>query len=316
MKISAFFLIVLSAVADVASAFTQLSRAPVAVRPNTHHKKNAVNKISVTLASPSSASSMSSMPSMSSTSLRAKNQIVDEESTGLFSDIQINAPYAVAYFGFLAIGYVMTTMEAPGASQAVLEKFLADPVNPGVNELFATIFNLLGLAALPFACLTMPGAKGQKPPLVPFLLGGVFAGYGSVGIALSTRKEVTAVKEEDLGWVTKNVLENKIFNWAMVALAASVFVSTGFLSGLAADAGGQIQGYSELFQSTAIASVSSCDLAILTVAAASLIPEDLKRRGFDSSGNKASAIAASTVVLPIFGAILYCALRPKLVSSE
>lgn len=135
-----------------------------------------------------------------------------------------------------------------------------------------------------------------------------------IGIAVSTRKEVTVVNEEDLGWVTKNVLENKIFNWAMVALAASVFVSTGLLSGLVADAGGQIQGYTELFQSTAIASVSSLDLAILTVTAASLIPEDLKRRGFDDSG-KAGAIATSTVVLPIFGAILYCALRPKLVSE-
>jgi len=256
----------------------------------------------------------SSLSPTSSTSLRAKGEFVEEESTGIFSDIQINAPYAIPYIGFLAFGYAMTTMEAPGASQVILEKFLADPVNPGVNELFATIFNLLGLAALPFACLTMPGAKGQKPPLVPFLLGGVFAGYGSIGIAMSTRKEVTVVNEEDLGWVTKNVLENKIFNWAMVALAASVFVSTGVLSGLAADAGGQIQGYTELFQSSAIVSASSCDLAILTVTAASLIPEDLKRRGFDDSG-KAAAIAASTVFLPIFGAILYCALRPKLVSE-
>lgn len=126
---------------------------------------------------------------------------------------------------------------------------------------------------------------------------------------------MTNVKEEDLGWVTKNVLENKIFNWAMVALAASCFVSTGFLGGLATDAGAQIQGYTELVQSSAIASVSSCDLAILTVAAASLIPEDLKRRGFDDSG-KAAAIAASTVFLPIFGAVLYCALRPKLEYSE
>jgi hypothetical protein len=100
---------------------------------------------------------------------------------GFFSDIQINPPYALAYVGFLAFAAYMTTLEAPGASQVILDKFLSDPVNPGVNELFASIFNLLGLAAIPIACISMPGAKGQKPALVPFLLGGVFAGYGSIG---------------------------------------------------------------------------------------------------------------------------------------
>lgn len=104
-----------------------------------------------------------------------------DDEDGFFGGIQINFPYAIAYIGFLAFAFYMTTLEAPGASQAVLEKFLADPVNPGVNELFASVFNLLGLAAIPIACLSMPGAKGQKPPLVPFLLGGVFAGYGSIG---------------------------------------------------------------------------------------------------------------------------------------
>lgn len=100
---------------------------------------------------------------------------------GFFSDIQINPPYALAYVGFLAFAAYMTTLEAPGASQVILDEFLSDPVNPGVNELFASIFNLLGLAAIPIACISMPGAKGQKPALVPFLLGGVFAGYGSIG---------------------------------------------------------------------------------------------------------------------------------------
>ena len=104
-----------------------------------------------------------------------------EESEGFFNGLDINFRYALPYIGFLAIGYFMTTAEAPGASQVVLEKFIVDPISPGVNELFASIFNLLGTVALPMACLLMPGAKGQKLPAAPFLAGSVFAGYGSVG---------------------------------------------------------------------------------------------------------------------------------------
>lgn len=102
----------------------------------------------------------------------------DDES--FFDGLQINVPYALAYVSFLGFGFFMATTEASGASQVVLDKFLADPINPGVNELFATVFNLLGLVAFPLACLSMPGAKGQKINPLPFLLGGMFAGYTSV----------------------------------------------------------------------------------------------------------------------------------------
>lgn len=171
MKVSAIFIIAFSSAAGVASAFSQTDRRLV-----------PINKIQSVSKRPSPIESNVPSSPVFSTILQAKNDaLVEEESAGLFTGIQINAPYAIAYLGFLAFGFAMTSAEAPGASQVILEKFLADPVNPGVNELFATIFNLLGLAALPFACLTMPGAKGQKPPLVPFLLGGVFAGYGSIG---------------------------------------------------------------------------------------------------------------------------------------
>ena len=128
---------------------------------------------------------------------------------------------------------------------------------------------------------------------------------------MSTRKSATEVSVKDLGWVTKNVLENKIVSLFAAGLALSTFYSTGFIGGFLEDAVGQIQGYRELLSTTAIASASSCDLAILTLTAASLIPEDLKRRGVNDTG-KAQVIAASTILLPIVGATIYCAFRPSL----
>ena len=46
-----------------------------------------------------------------------------------------------------------------------------------------------------------------------FLFASSLAGYGSLGLFISTRTPVPSVDKEDLGWFTKNVLENKIFNW-------------------------------------------------------------------------------------------------------
>ena len=234
-----------------------------------------------------------------------------EEESGWLDGIVINPLYLLPYIGFLAFAFHATSTEAPGASQAIVEQFIADPLHPGVNELFSVIFNLIGLVGVPLACILMPAAAGQRFPAAPFLLGSAFGGYGALGPYVMTRKPVIEVTQSDLGWVTKNVLENKVFNWFMVAVASSALVTTGGLSAFLTDPQGQIQGYVELFQQTAIASASSVDFAILCLTAASLIPEDLARRGVTDT-SKSRAIAASTLLLPMIGATLYCALRPPL----
>jgi hypothetical protein len=128
---------------------------------------------------------------------------------------------------------------------------------------------------------------------------------------MATRKEVTDVAQSDLGWFTANVLENKVFNWVVVGLALSSLVSTGVVSGLVTDFQGELDGFGHLFSTTAFASASSVDICLLTLSAASLIPEDLKRRGVTDM-TKANIIAASTVLLPVIGSTIYCALRPPL----
>lgn len=254
-------------------------------------------------------------PQSSTSSLYAASDDDGGNEEGMFNGVDINPTYLVPYVGFLLFGFYMTSTEAAGASQLILEKFIADPLNPGVNELFATVFNLIGLVGIPLACIIMPSAKGQKFPAPPFLIASAAVGYGAVGPYVMTRKPVTSVAIDDLGWVTKSVLENKAFNWFMVIVAMSSLFTTGLLNALASDFSGTVQGYWDIFSSTAIAGVSSVDFAILCMTAASLIPEDLERRGMTDK-SKANLIAVSTLLLPMIGATIYCALRPPLPLSD
>lgn len=232
--------------------------------------------------------------------------------SGFWNDFSINPPYAVAFVTFLTFAFYRSFTEQDGASTQVLEGFFADPLNPGCNELFVTIFNLLGLYFVPISCLVMPGAKGQKFPATPFLLGSILGGYGFLGPYMMTRKpSFEIVNKNDLGWFTTNVLESKIVNWILLAVISSAYVSSGCISALLDDPNKLLSDYGDLFSSTAIASASTMDFLILTLVAASLIPEDLARRGV-KDGTAPYAIAASTVLLPGVGAALYCALRPQL----
>lgn len=226
--------------------------------------------------------------------------------------LTINPPFALAYVAFLGYAYLRNGAESEGASMEVLQQYIADPTNPGFNELFITVFNLLGLYAAPIACLLMPGAKGQKLPATPFILGAMFGGYGVLGpYAITRTPNPSPVTKADLGWFTANVLENKLFNYFIVLVCASTFVTSGAIGAFVADPGQLLQGYADMFSETAIVSASSLDLAILTLSGASFIPEDLSRRGY--KGDVApELIAASSVLLPGLGVALYCALRPSL----
>lgn len=116
--------------------------------------------------------------------------------------------------------------------------------------------------------------------------------------------------KSDLGWFTANVLENKLFNWGIAAAIISAYITSGGVAAFLSDPNELISGYVDLFSNTAIASASSMDFVILTLSAASFIPEDLSRRGV--KGGVSKLIAASTVLLPGIGVGLYCALRPSL----
>lgn len=244
----------------------------------------------------------------------AKNSDLQESDvqSGFLTDVSINPPYAIAFVTFLAFAFYRSFNELDGASTQILEGFFADPLNPGCNELFVTIFNLLGLYFVPLACLLMPGAKGQKFPATPFVLASMLGGYGFLGPYMITRtSSFETVNKSDLGWFTANVLENKTVNWILAAVIASAYISSGCISALLDDPNKLLSGYAQLFSETAIASASTMDFVILTLVAASMIPEDLARRGV-KGGFTPYTIAALTLLLPGVGAGLYCALRPEL----
>lgn len=239
---------------------------------------------------------------------------------GFFSDLTVNPSYAIPYAVFFALGGYCSATEPMGASNDIIMQFIANPLNPGTgSSIFETVFNTLGLIGIPMACLLMPGNKSKDVPqkfsAVPFLFGSGALGYGSLGLYMMTRKPVSNIDRDDLGWVTKNFLENKIFNVVMVAAFANIWITTGAAVDIVTDASGAIAAFTEFISGSALGFVSCVDLLILCLTGASLVPEDLARRGFDVDGEdrgKALAIAASTLLVPALGLAVYAALRPNL----
>lgn len=115
---------------------------------------------------------------------------------------------------------------------------------------------------------------------------------------------------DELNWVTQNIFENKAFNWFQVALFF-YFMVTYAIEPAFAESASVVTGFKELTTSSKFACVSSADLTLLTITAAAVIPQDYKLRN-PNNESRALLIGASTLLLPVLGSALYCALRPNL----
>lgn len=220
-----------------------------------------------------------------------------------------NFPFAVLWVALLIFAYFIAPGELQGSEydQNIIQAIIDNPQKPEVNELFIFVFNQFVVIPSTLACVAIPQASRNGPSPVPFLLGAAFAGYFFLGPYMIFRglpKESTNLKE--VGWITANVLENKIFNAAVLALAVyfATHVSWTNIGSLA-------NGYADMFRTSKLVSVSTIDLSILIAMTATLIPQDIRLRNPEQS-DRANLIAASTLMLPMYGALIYCLLRPSL----
>jgi hypothetical protein len=239
---------------------------------------------------------------------------LDDESDDSPWYSQVSVPYAlmlsvfIGFAAFLAPGEFGSELD-----NNMIQAYIDNPASPGLNPIFNAEFNLLGAAALVLAGLVVPQAVPNKGlPPGPFLAASAFAGYGGLGPYMTFRKGPReSVTQEDLGWVTKNILENKVFNLAVLALCLYQYYTMA--GPLMDDPAAVWNDFLSLVTRSKFASVSSLDLAILSLTGASLIPLDYKyRRPDGADSNQANVIAAATLLLPMLGSAIYCAVRPPL----
>jgi hypothetical protein len=95
----------------------------------------------------------------------------------------------------------------------MLTNIIADPVHPGINALYYTLFNFFAVIPVILASVMLPqGRSGIGLPAGPFLAMSTFIGYFGFGPYLAFRappKDVMRIRRSEL--VHWQVLENKIF---------------------------------------------------------------------------------------------------------
>ena len=273
----------------------------------------------------------------SATQLRiSKSDSSSKSDTGSLDDTTpllswaLNPIFATAWVALMVFSFGF----APGDlnDYSLLEKILADPVHPDINAAFYTLFNIFAPLPLVLAALVVPQGQPRRGlPAGPFVAGAAFLGFFALGPYLSLRAPPrdTLLRDADadeISWITRHLLENKILNWSTLALLLYLPWACGLLPNQWADPA-TWDGLWELLTTSRVACVSAVDLLLLHTTSAYLIVQDYQLRASsdNSSGNsissstnaetttaKATKIAVAAFLVPFVGPALYCALRPQL----
>lgn len=115
----------------------------------------------------------------------------------------------------------------------------------------------------------------------------------------------------EVGWCTRNVFEQRAFGVVLSALTLSLPFSSDLLSP-GVDYAAVASAFGELLTTSRFVAVASIDIVLMLVLAAALITEDCARRGW---ADRALALGAGSLLLPILGPCLYLAVRPPLEDS-
>lgn len=226
------------------------------------------------------------------------------------------SPISFVYAGFWVLLVSFTAFFAPGefnspVDNAMLASIIENPASPDMNPIYYGIFNVFAIIPIVLGCTISPRASEKGIPTGPPLFLSTFIAYFVMGPYLALRKEPKKVitnPSEELGWITRNIWENKIFNYATVAFGLLCLLS-GF-SGVK-DLSTDWNGCLELIQTSKFASVSMVDLTCITLLLTKEVADDYKVRCSPENIDKAAAIGVSTALLPILGAAIYCAVRPS-----
>jgi hypothetical protein len=232
----------------------------------------------------------------------------------------INIAAASAWVTLVAWTFTLAPGELNSATDtAMLTNIIADPVHPGINALYYTLFNFFAVIPVLLASVILPqGRSGIGLPAGPFLAMSTFIGYFGFGPYLALRAPPKDVIEDpsEVSWFTGKVLENKIFSALTVALSLYLPFGSGLLSAYQENPEELISGFVDLISTSRFASVSLADLSLLLAVTVSATPRDYMLRKPDADIDQARKVAAWTALVPFLGRAVYCALRPPLPQEE
>ncbi|WP_138505562.1 DUF2834 domain-containing protein [Nostoc sp. PA-18-2419] len=203
--------------------------------------------------------------------------------------------FGLIWLGFIVYAFLLSPPQQPGTFELI--KNLSIGQWQGINPLIITLFYLMGIWPSIYSAVVFIDGRGQKIPAwlfaIPSFAVGAFALLPYLAFREPNQKFVG--KKDTL----LKLLDSRVTGFVLT-VASVILVIYGLTAG---DWGNFVQQW----QTSRFIHVMSLDFCLLCVLFPTLVGDDMARRGW-----KNPQLLWLTVLIPLFGSLIYLSVRPPL----
>lgn len=248
---------------------------------------------------------------------KADNGSSGEQSTE--SGLGVNIVSVGLLVLWLALGTYALTMspnQTPYRDQIFIKLLTGITSDPTfkVNQVYFSIFNIIGIYTFMFQCLLIPGGRsGNKIPAWPFVVAsyglGCFALLPYMALQTPLPGNVLPPPKEELeGWNKLAMKGAETTVLPGIALAGATYLLYNMFSA----SGAAWLDYIKLFDESRLVHISTIDLCVLATLCPYWMSNDAELRGWKDREKLLPILS----VLPVVGPATYLLLRPKTGDEE
>jgi hypothetical protein len=199
------------------------------------------------------------------------------------------------WLGLISYAFLFAPPNQPDTFELIIRLSTGDW--EGINPLIISLFYLMGIWPIIYACLLFVDGRGQKIKAFPFALASFGVGAFAILPYLALRLPNPIFSGEKNGLI--KILDSRITG-LLLTLGTIVLLAFGLSQG---DWGDFIQQW----QTNRFIHVMSLDFCLLCLLFPSLLGDDMARRNLKNSG-----VFWLVSLIPLVGALSYLCLRPSL----
>jgi hypothetical protein len=207
--------------------------------------------------------------------------------------------FALLWLSFILYAFIFAPPNQPDTADLIFKLSTGQWV--GINPLVVTLFNLMGIWPMIYACLALLDGTGQKIAAWPF----VTASFAVGAFALLPYLALREANPTFTGARAKLLrLLDSPWTGRLLALGSVVLLSYGILSG---DFSNNWSDFVAQWQSDRFIHVMSLDFCILCAVVAPLLADDMAKRDLHKP-----ALFWTATLIPLLGILFYLSIRPPL----
>ena len=207
--------------------------------------------------------------------------------------------FGLLWLGFIVYAFGFAPPQQPDTFELI--KNLSTGNWAGINPVIISLFNLMGVWPVIYACVLFFDGRNQKIPVWPFVI-------TSLGVGAFALLPYLALRQPNPDFTGGKNFFLKLLDSRWMGIVLTLVTGVLLIGGIFY---GDWSNYVQQWQTSRFIHVMSLDFCLLCLLFPALLGDDMARRGITNS-----RLFWAVALVPLLGPLAYLCLRPSLADTD